>query len=268
MSRTPSVDAAVAAARLQAGETRAEVAQRLGTSYANVAAAAQRSQRSSGQNLPRAPGGRIAPIKTVTPRMQAVVAAYRPEGVTLRQVGAQFGKSAEWVRLQLNAYEDLTGERIARKPHGKRGPRLTIPRTPWQCADCGQRRDLTSAQALLAPKRCRPCAIAHVCLPSRIVERWIKARMEGQSWRSIASADGRSIPTIYRAVYLYLRRNDRLDEIPLIWGPEGKVEWLRRLHPRRGAGPPPLAPVTCRVKADPLEALGGFPVLCSKRHCG
>ena len=41
--------------------------------------------------------GRIGPvkIKRVTPRMQAVVAAYRPEGVTMRQVGAQFGKSAE-----------------------------------------------------------------------------------------------------------------------------------------------------------------------------
>jgi hypothetical protein len=86
---------------------------------------------------------------------------------------------------------------------------------------------------MLAPKRCRPCAIAHVCLPSRIVERWIKARTEGQSWRSIASAAGRSIPTIYRAVYLYLWRNNRLDEIPLIWGPEGKVEWLRRLLLRR-----------------------------------
>ena len=98
----------------------------------------------------------------------------------MRQVGAQFGKSAEWVRLQLNAYEALTGERIARKPRGKRGPRPTIPRTPWQCPDCGQRRDLTATQALRAPKRCRPCAIAHVCLPSHIVERWIEARTEGQ----------------------------------------------------------------------------------------
>jgi transposase len=245
MSRTPSVDAAVVAARLQAGETRAEIAQRLGTSYSNVAVAARRWQRSSGQNLPRVRRG-PAEIKHVTPRMQAVVAAYRPEGVTLRQVCAQFGKSAEWVRIQLNAYEGLTGERIARTPYGKRGPRLTIPRTPWQCPDCGQRRDLTPAQAMLAPKRCRPCAIAHVCLPSRIVEHWIKARTGGQSWRSIASADGRSIPTIYRAVYLYLRRNDRLDEIPLIWGPEGKVGWLRRSHLGPGAGPPPLAPVTCR----------------------
>ena len=244
MSRTPSVDAAVVAARLQAGETRAEIAQRLGTSYANIAAAARRWQHLSGRNLPRVRRGRIGPveIKHVTPQMQAVVAAYRPEGVTMRQVGAQFGKSAEWVRLQLNAYEDLTGERIPRKPHGKRGPRLTIPRTSWQCPDCGQRRDLTRAQAMLAPKRCRPCAIAHVCLPSCIVERWIKARTEGQSWRSIASADGRSIPTIYRAVYLYLRRNDRLDEVPLIWGPEGKVGWLRRLHLRRGTAPPPPAP--------------------------
>jgi hypothetical protein len=235
MSRTPSVDAAVVAARLQASETRAEIAQRLGASYANVVAAARRWQRLSGCSLPRARRGRIGPvqIKNVTPRMQAVVAAYRPEGVTLRRVGAQFGKSAEWVRRQLNAYQDLTGERIARKPHGNRGPRLTIPRTPWQCPDCGQRRDLTAAQALLAPKRCCSCAIAHVCLPGRIVERWIEARTEGQSWRSIASADGRPIPAIYRAVYLYLRRNDRLDEIPLIWGPEGKAEWLRRLHHRR-----------------------------------
>ena len=243
MSRTPSVDAAVVAARLQAGETRAEIAQRLGTSYANVVTAARRWQRSSGSSLPRARRGRIAPveIKRVTPQMQAVVAAYRPEGVTMRQVGAQFGKSAEWVRLQLNAYEGLTGERIARKPRGKRGPRPTIPRTPWQCPDCGQRRDLTATQALRAPKRCRPCAIAHVCLPSHIVERWIEARTEGQSWRLIASADGRSIPTIYRGIYLYLRRNDRLDEIPLIWGPKGKVGWLRRFHPRRGTAPPPLA---------------------------
>src|SRR5271166_305676 len=69
------------------------------------------------------------------------------------------------------------------------------------------------------PKRCRPCATAHVCLPSRIVERWIEARREGQSWCSIATDDGRSQPAIKRAVYLYLRRNDRLDEIPLIWGP-------------------------------------------------
>ena len=202
-----------------------------------------------GQQSSRGPTrGRIGPVENrhVTPRMQAVVAAYLPEGVTMRQVGAQFGKSAEWVRLQLNAYEGLTSERVARKPHGKRGPRLTIPRTPWQCPDCGQRRNLTPAQAMLAPKRCRPCAIAHVCLPSRIVERWIKARTEGQSWRSIASADGRSIPAIYGAVYLYLRRNDRLDEIPLIWGPEGKVGWLRRLHLRRGTAPPPPAPVTCR----------------------
>ena len=191
---------------------------------------------------------RIWPVENrhVTPRMRAVVAAYLPEGVTMRQVGAQFGKSAEWVRLQLNAYEGLTGERVARKPRGTRGPRLTIPRTTWQCPDCGQRRDLTPAQAMLAPKRCRPCAIAHVCLPSRIVEPWIKARTEGQSWRSIASANGRSIPAIYRAVYLYLRRNDRLDEIPLIWGPEGKVGWLRRSHLRREATPPPPVPVTCR----------------------
>jgi transposase len=248
MSRTPAVDAAVVAARLQAGETRAEIAQRLGISYANVAAAARRWQRSSGQNVARARRGRMGPIKikTVTPRMRAVVAAYRPEGVTLRQVGAQFGKSAEWVRLQLNAYEGLTGERIARKSKGKKGPRLTIPRTPWQCPDCGQRRDLTTAQAMLAPTRCRPCAIAHACLPSRIVERWIKARMEGQSWRSIASEGGRSMPAITRGVYLYLRRNDRLDEIPLIWGPEGKVEWLRRSLLRRRAAPPPLAPVTRR----------------------
>jgi len=248
MSRTPSVDEAVVAAGLQAGETRAEIAQRLGTSYANVVTAARRWQRLSGCSLPRARRGRMGPveIKHVTPRMQAVVAAYRAEGVTLRQVGAQIGKSAEWVRLQLNTYEDLTGERIARKPRGKRGPRLTIPRSPWQCPDCGQRRDLTPAQAMLAPKRCRPCAIAHACLPSRIVERWIKARTEGQSWRSIASADRRSIPTIYRAVYLYLRRNDRIDEIPLIWGPEGKVGWLRRLHLRRATAPTPLAPVTCR----------------------
>src|SRR6516164_4512851 len=107
--------------------------------------------------------------------------------------------------------------------------------------DCGQRRDLTATQALRAPKRCRPCAIAHVCLPSHIVERWIEACTEGQSWRLIASADGRSIPTIYRGIYLYLRRNDRLDEIPLIWGPKGKVGWLRRFHPRRGTAPPPLA---------------------------
>ena len=123
MSRTSSVDAAAVAARLQAGETRAEIAQRLGTSYANVAVAARRWQRLNGRNLPRARRGRIGPvkIKRVTPRMQAVVAAYRPEGVTLRQVGAQFGKSAEWVRLQLNAFEALTGERIARKPRGKRG---------------------------------------------------------------------------------------------------------------------------------------------------
>ena len=179
--------------------------------------------------------------------MQAVVAAYRPEGVTMRQVGAQFGKTAEWVRLQLNGYEGLTGERIARKPRGKRGSRLTIPRIPWQCPDCGQRRNLTAAQAVLAPKRCRPCAIAHVCLPSRIVERWIKARTEGQSWRSIAAADGRSIPTIYRAVYLYLLRNNRLDEVPLIWGPEGKVEWLRRSLLRRETAPPPSAPMTRRT---------------------
>ena len=187
------------------------------------------------QQSSRSPArGKIGPveIKHVTPQMQAVVAAYRPEGVTMRQVGAQFGKTAEWVRLQLNGYEGLTGERIARKPRGKRGPRPTIPRTPWQCPDCGQRRDLTATQALRAPKRCRPCAIAHVCLPSHIVERWIEARTEGQSWRLIASADGRSIPTIYRGIYLYLRRNDRLDEIPLIWGPKGKVGWLRRFHPR------------------------------------
>jgi transposase len=248
MSRTPSVDAAVVAARLQAGETRAQIAQRLGTSYANVAVAARRWQRLSGQNVARARRGRIGPIKikTVTPRMRAVVAAYRPEGLTLRQVGAQFGKSAEWVRLQLNVYEDLTGERIARTPKGKKGPRLTIPRTPWQCPDCGQRRDLTTAQAMLAPKRCRPCAIAYVCLPSRIVERWIEARTEGQSWCSIASEDGRSQQAIKRAVYLYLRRNDRLDESPVIWGPEGKVEWLKRWHLRRRGAPPPLALVTCR----------------------
>ena len=135
MSHTPSVDEAVVAAGLQAGETRAEIAQRLGTSYANIVAAARRWQRLSGCSLPRARRGRIGPveIKPVTPRMQAVVAAYRPEGVTMRQVGAQFGKSAEWVRLQLNTYQDLTGERIARRPRGKRGPRLTIPRSPWQC---------------------------------------------------------------------------------------------------------------------------------------
>ena len=248
MSRTPSVDEAVVAAGLQAGETRAEIAQRLGTSYANVVTAARRWQRLSGCSLPRARRGRMGPveIKRVTPRMQAVVAAYRAEGVTLRQVGAQIGESAEWVRLQLNTYEDLTGERIARKPRGKRGPRLTIPRSPWQCPDCGQRRDLTPAQALRASKRCGPCAIAHVCLPSRIVERWIKARTERQSWRSIAAADGRSIPTVYRVVYLYLQRNDRLDEIPLIWGPEGKVGWLRRFHLRRKTARPTRAPVTCR----------------------
>jgi len=247
MSRTPSVDAAVVAARLQAGETRVEIAQRLGIAYAIVGRAAQRWQRVSGQNLPRARRGRIGgvKIKTVTPRMRAVVAAYRPQRVTLRQVGAQFGKSAEWVRVQMNAYEDLTGERIARTPHGKKGPRMTIPRTPWQCPDCGQRRDLTTAQARLAPKRCRPCATAHVRLSRHIVERWIKARREGQSWCSIASDDGRSQQAIKRAVYLYLRRNDRLDEIPLIWGPEGKVEWVTRWLSRRAA-PPPLAPVTCR----------------------
>ena len=97
MSRTPYVDEAVVAAGLQAGETRAEIAQRLGTSYANVVTAARRWQRLSGCSLPRARRGRIGPveIKPVTPRMQAVVAAYRPEGVTMRQVGAQFGKSAE-----------------------------------------------------------------------------------------------------------------------------------------------------------------------------
>ena len=96
---------------------------RLGTSYANVVVAAQRWQRLSGFSLPRARRGKIGPveIRHVTPRMQAVVAAYRAEGVTLRQVGAQIGKTAEWVRLQLNTYEDLTGERIARKPRGKRG---------------------------------------------------------------------------------------------------------------------------------------------------
>jgi transposase len=167
MSRTPSVDAAVVGARLQAGETRAQIAQRLGTSYANVAVAARRWQRLSGQNVARGRRGRIGPIKikTVTPRMRAVVAAYRPEGLTLRQVGAQFGKSAEWVRLQLNVYEDLTGERIARTPKGKKGPRLTIPRTPWQCPDCGQRRDLTTARAMLAPKRC-PSVRHRVCLPA------------------------------------------------------------------------------------------------------
>ena len=248
MSRIPSVDAAVVAARLQAGETRAEIAQRLGTSYANVAAAARRWQRLSGRNLPRVPRGRIGPgeIKHVTPQMQAVVAAYRPEGVTLRQVGAQFGKSAEWVRLQMNAYQGLTGERIARTPYGKRGPRLTIPRTPWHCLDCGQRRDLTPAQALRASKRCGPCAVAHVCLPSCTVERWIKARREGQSWRSIASDDGRSMPATYRAVYLYLRRNDRLDEIPLIWGPKSKVEWLSAMASSSKGGRAALAPVTCQ----------------------
>ena len=202
-----------------------------------------------GQQSSRSPA-RGRPVETthVTPRMQAVVAAYRPEGVTMRQVGAQFGKSAEWVRLQLNAYEGLTADRIARKPRGKTGPRLTISRTPWQCPDCGQRRGLTPAQATHAPKRCGPCAIANVRLPSHIVERWIKARTERQSWRSIASAAGRSIPTIYRAVYLYLWRNDRLDEIPLIWGREGKVEWLRRLHLRRGTARGP----------DPQSAPGTF----------
>jgi transposase len=245
MSRTPSVDAAVVAARLQAGETRAEIAQRLGTSYTNVAVAARRWQRSSGQKLPRARRDRIGPIKikTVTPPMRTVVAAYRPEGVTLRQVGAQFGKSAEWVRLQLNAYEGLTGERIARTPYGKRGPRLTIPRTPWHCLDCGQRRDLTSAQALIAPKCCRPCAVAHVCQPSCTVERWIKARREGQSWRSIASDDGRSIPATYRAVYLYLRRTARRNPADLGSGGQSRVA---QAMARRRATPPPLAPVTCR----------------------
>ena len=50
------------------------------------------------QQSSRSPArGKIGPveIKHVTPQMQAVVAAYRPEGVTMRQVGAQFGKSAE-----------------------------------------------------------------------------------------------------------------------------------------------------------------------------
>jgi hypothetical protein len=202
-----------------------------------------------GQQSSKSPlRGRPAETTHVTPRMKAVVAAYRPEGVTMRQVGAQFGKSAEWVRLQLNSYEGLTGERIARKPRGKRGPRPTVPRTPWQCLDCGQRRDLTRAQARRDPKRCGPCAIANVRLPSHIVERWIKARTEGQTWRSIASADARSIPTIYRAVYLYLWRNDRLDEVPLIWGPAGKAEWLRRLHLRRGTARGP----------DPQSAPGTF----------
>jgi len=65
-----------------------------------------------------------------------------------------------------------------------------------------------------------------------------------QSWET-ASDDGRSQQAIKRAVYLYLRRNDRLDEIPLIWGPEGKVEWVTRRLSRRAALPP-LAPVTCR----------------------
>ena len=116
MSRTPSVDAAVVAARLQVGETRAEIAQRLGTSYANVVAAARRWQRLSGCSLPRARRGRMGPveIKHVTPRMQAVVAAYRPEGVTMRQVGAQFGKTAEWVRLQLKHLRRL--DRRAHRP--------------------------------------------------------------------------------------------------------------------------------------------------------
>src|SRR5271166_6312952 len=178
MSRKPSVDAAVVAARLQAGETRAEIAQRLGASYAIVARAAQRWQRVSGQNLPRRRRGRIGRVKIVTPRMAAFVAAYRPEGVTLRRVGAQFGKSAEWVRVQLNAYEDLTGERIARTPHGKKGPRMTIPRTLWQCPDCGQRRDLTTAQARLArnaadpaPPRMSACRAALSSAGSRLAGR-------------------------------------------------------------------------------------------------
>ena len=62
MRRTPSVDAAVVAARLQAGETRVEIAQRLGIAYAIVAGAAQRWQRVSGQNLPRARRGRIGGV--------------------------------------------------------------------------------------------------------------------------------------------------------------------------------------------------------------
>lgn len=219
------------------------IADEFGVSYATVAAYRKR-WRSEGKDAPRSKNRRLQPPKD---RSDIIDDFIRTGNLT--ETGKHFGVTGERVRQIVKRHEMATGRSLGRPGKGTtRKERVT-----WQCEHCGKVHVQTPLAA--ARRRCGAC----VYFRSRnsrfgdpiLLEQWIAARKAGATWASLAAAAGikhNAQHLVPRAIWMYLRREHRHDEVPAIWRGD-KVGYLEKRWPMRESDP--------IVRTSTREALAG-----------
>lgn len=213
----------------------ADIAGQFGISYSAVSSFRKR-WRDEGGSAPRSLNRKLkAPTD-----YSHIIEAFKTLG-TLEATGKKFGVTRERIRQIVSRYERETGESLGRpgKSHAKK------ELVEWECRHCGTVHRQPPAKAKL--RNCGKC----VSLRSRgsrldnpvLIEEWIEARKAGSSWASIGRSAGlnnRANHLIARAIWRYLRREHRFDEVPLVWrqGRRGSVTtMLEKRWPMKESDP-------------------------------
>lgn len=187
------------------------------TSYESLVREIKRFEQETGQPVPTGKRGPKSGSRNLE-RTRAMV-AMRRDGKTLAVIGETFGLTRERVRQILDREERALGERLPRT-------RRRTERVSWRCALCGIERHLRPGAAARRGTLCGPCAKLD---PSR-AERILADRRSGMPWYRISSAEGSTNNTnAARALYCYLRRAGRNDEIRELW-PRGVPHFLIVRH--------------------------------------
>ncbi len=227
MSRPSKVADWEVAMAIYRGESRADLARRLGVPYQAIYHAARRWIAAGGK---RFPDGRR---RVLTARTRDVVALYRA-GRSLREIGRAEGITGEGVRQIILKYESLTGSTVERHDKGStqaRGPR--IARVAWRCRSCGVERQLRPAQFEIAPAMCGKCRGLQKRPPAKIIEAWIAQRNVGVRFSRIAEEAGyprQKWHYVLRYIALHLRDEGRLHELKELQRGRS-LRWLSKMIP-------------------------------------
>ncbi len=230
MSRPSKVADWEVAIALYRGESRADLARRLGVSYQAIFYAAKRWTDAGGDPFPDA---RRRPLSS---REKDIVALYR-SGKSLREIGATNGLSHERVRQIIQSYERKTGSAVARHPKGKPGRGAArVPRVTWRCHGCGLERALTPGQLRCAPGMCIKCMgrSRRKSPAPDVIEEWIAQRRTGITFGRIAANAGyttRNAHYVLRYVAIYLRDQGRLHELNGLQRRGRVPRWLAKVVP-------------------------------------
>lgn len=160
-----------------------------------------------------------------TQRRDDIVRLYS-NGLSLVQISEIYGVTKQRISQIIKDFEK---ERNVEFPHRRRPKQRIL----WKCEQCGEERFVTCS---FEAKKCAKCERLDQTryIQDDTIEGWIQQRRNGNSWIDISRDCGysynnhRSIPM---AVYSYLRRKGRLDEVKVIW--KGySTRWIARYFPK------------------------------------